>query len=95
MTRRMRDDEFEAVLGRALRPEAASAGLSERILHAARRRPPHWLAVMLSPGRIAACAGVLSLLMGFALGAGNSVMADDLTDDMTVAVYAADDLGGF
>lgn len=94
MTPRMRDDEFEAVLGRALRPEVAPAGLSERIQHASRRRQPHFLAVLLSPGRIAAGAGILSLLMGFALGAGNSVMADELDGDITVAVYAADDLGG-
>jgi hypothetical protein len=95
MTPRMRDDEFEAVLGRALRPEVAPAGLKERILGSTRARQPHWLMVMLSPARITACAGVLSLLMGFALGASNAVMADDFDGDLTVAVYADADLGGF
>lgn len=94
MNRHMQDEAFEALLGSALRAEAAPAGLSDRINRAVQPRQPRWLMVMLSPSRLAACAGVLSLLLGFALGANSAVMADDLAGDMTVAVYAADDLGG-
>lgn len=94
MNRHMRDDEFETLLGHALRAEAAPAGLGERILgDGMRRRRPHFLAVMLSPARIAACAGMLSLLVGFALGAGNAAVADGGDGDISVALYAASDLG--
>lgn len=93
MSRQMRDDEFESILGHALRAHAAPAGLRERILNSAPPRQAHWFAVMFSPVRIAACAGILSLSLGFALGAGNAAVAGDTNTEMAVALYAANDIG--
>lgn len=94
MSRQMRDDEFEALLGHALRERSAPAGLQERILrNAPARLKQHWLVAFLSPARVAACAGLLSLSLGFALGAGNAAVAEDSDTSMAVALYAADDLG--
>lgn len=93
MNRQMRDDEFESLLGRALHPQAAPAALHDRLLNSARPAPAHWLAILLSPARIAAGAGILSLVLGFALGAGNAAVAEDTDVNMVVALYAANDLG--
>lgn len=93
MSRQMRDEEFESLLGHALREHAAPTGLRERILNSPRSRPTHWFAIMFSPVRIAACAGIVSLSLGFALGAGNAAVAGDTNTEMAVALYAANDIG--
>lgn len=93
MSGKMRDDEFEALLGHALRKQAAPAGLQERVLRQATVVKPHWLVAFLSPARIAAGAGMLSLFLGFALGAGNAAVAEDTDTSMAVALYVADDIG--
>jgi hypothetical protein len=93
MNRRMRDEEFEALLGDALREQVAPAGLRERIHNSSRSRRTHWLAVLLSPMRIAACAGIVSLALGFALGVDNAAVAGDTNTEMAVALYAANDIG--
>ena len=54
MTKRMQDDEFEALLGRALRVEAAPAGIAERLGAGPRRGT--WFMALLSPSRMAASA---------------------------------------
>lgn len=97
MTQKMRDDEFEGLLGRALRLEAAPTGLQQRLLHqrqAAGRGS--WLVAFVSPARMAASAAILSLMMGFALGWGNSTASADEQDlDITSVLYAANDVGDF
>jgi hypothetical protein len=93
MNRKMRDDEFEALLGHALKAEAAPASLMQRMLHQRAVAKPHWLMAFLSPARIAACAGLMSLSLGFALGAGNAAVAEDTDTTMAAALYIADDIG--
>lgn len=93
MNRKMRDDEFEALLGHALRERAAPAGLQERVLRQTRVAKPNWVIALLSPARIAACAGLLSLSLGFALGVSNAAVAENSDTSMAVALYVADDLG--
>lgn len=93
MKRMLGDEAFEELLGRALRPEAVPEGLHERLLAQSRPPRPHWLAVLLSPARIAAGAGVLSLLLGFALGAGNAAVAEESDVAMVTALYAAAEIG--
>lgn len=90
----MRDDEFDRLLGSALRAEAAPLGLRERLLTAIPgRRAESWLALMLSPVRVAAGAGVLSLMLGFALGAGNAAIAEEPDVAVVTALYAGGDIG--
>ena len=98
MTQKMRDDEFEGLLGRALHLEAAPAGLQQRLL--TRRGQSSWqgswLLAFISPARIAASAAVLSLMLGFALGWGNSTASADTQDlDVASVLYAANDVGDF
>lgn len=98
MKQRMQDDEFEALLGRALRIEKAPAGLEQRVRKA--RHQGHWFMwlvspALISPGRIAASAAILSLMMGFALGWGNTSATEDQDLDMAAILYAANDVGDF
>jgi hypothetical protein len=90
----MRDDEFEALLGRALKIEAAPAHLGQSIdgMGAARGS---WLMAMLSPARMAASAAIVSLLMGFAMGWGNATTSDEQELDVASVLYAANDVGEF
>jgi len=98
MTQKMRDDEFEGLLGRALRLEPAPQGLQQRLLN---QRGPgavrgSWLLALVSPARMAASAAVLSLMMGFALGWGNSTAsAEEQELDISSVLYAANDVGDF
>ena len=94
MTKHMRDDEFEALLGQALRVEAAPAHLAQRIDGTAGGRSV-WLMAMLSPARMAASAAILSLLMGFAMGWGNAPTGDEQELDVASVLYAANDVGEF
>lgn len=94
MTKHMRDDEFEALLGRALKMEAAPTHLAQRIDMPAASRGL-WLTAFLSPARMAASAAILSLLMGFAMGWGNAGVGDEQDLDVTSVLYAANDVGGF
>jgi hypothetical protein len=93
MNQQMRDDDFEGLLSRALQPQAAPAGLHDRLMNSARADRSPWFALFLSPAKIAAGAGILSLVLGFALGAGNATVAEDTDVNMAVALYAANDLG--
>ena len=93
MTQRMQDDEFEALLGRALRIEAAPAGIAERLGAGPQRGT--WLMALLSPSRMATSAAMLSLVLGFALGWGNATVPDDQDLDMAAVLYAANDVGDF
>jgi hypothetical protein len=94
MTGEMRDDEFEALLARALKVEQAPADLAQRLAFS---RPTHgrWLMALLSPGRMAASAAILSLLTGFALGWGNATTAGEEDIDVVASLYAANDVGEF
>ncbi len=94
MTKYLRDDAFEDLLGRALKIEAAPVHLARRIdgLHTGRA---FWLAALFSPARMAASAAILSLLIGFAMGWGNSTFNDEQDLDMASALYAANDIGEF
>lgn len=94
MTKHLRDDEFEALLGQALRIEAAPAHLAQRIDRTGAGRGM-WLMALLSPARMAASAAILSLLMGFAMGWGNAVPSDDQELDVASVLYAANDVGEF
>lgn len=94
MTERMRDDEFEALLGRALKIEPAPAALAERLDRGA-PRGGSWLVALLSPSRMAASAAVLSLLTGFALGWGNAAVSEEQDLDVVASLYAANDIGEF
>jgi hypothetical protein len=93
MIQRMQNDAFEALLGRALRIEAAPADLAQRLDSGPRRG--NWMLALISPARMAASAAVLSLLMGFALGWGNTSAADDQDLDIAAVLYAANDVGDF
>jgi hypothetical protein len=93
MKRMLGDDAFEELLGHALRPEAVPQGLHERVLAQARPARARWLAVLLSPARLAAGAGILSLVLGFALGAGNAAVAEESDVAMVTALYAAAEIG--
>lgn len=93
MTQKMRDDEFDALLGRALSMEAAPVSLERRVLNA--RHDGFWFLVLVSPGRLAASAAILSLLIGFVLGWSNTIVAEDQGLDMSAVLYAANDAGGF
>jgi hypothetical protein len=99
MNERLQDDEFEAVLSRALRLETASAALAQRVRNTQmQERIPtqgSWLVAFLSPGRMAAGAAILSLMIGFALGWINTIATDDPETDMAAVVYAANDVGEF
>lgn len=98
MTQKMRDDEFEGLLGRALRSEPAPAGLQQRLLKPRNQSSwqSSWLIAFVSPGRLAASAAILSLMMGFALGWGNSTASADGQDlDVASVLYAANDVGDF
>jgi len=94
MTKHLRDDEFETLLGQALRMEAAPTHLAQRIdgLSAGRGS---WLMTLLSPARMAASAAILSLAMGFALGWGNASPSDEQDLDVASVLYAANDVGEF
>jgi len=94
MTKHMRDDEFEALLAQALKIEAAPSHLAQHINMSNAARG-FWLTAFLSPARVAACAAVLSLLMGFALGWGNASPSDEQDLDMASVLYAANDIGEF
>ncbi|MBI2256667.1 MAG: hypothetical protein HYU58_18745 [Proteobacteria bacterium] len=94
MTKHMRDDEFEALLGRALTIEAAPAHLVE-LIDAPAARGRFWLTAFLSPARMAASAAILSLLMGFAMGWGNANLSDGQDLDVASVLYAANDVGEF
>ncbi len=93
MTRHMQDEEFEALLGRALRIETAPTGIAERLGAGPRR--DNWIMALLSPSRMAASAAMLSLVLGFALGWGNAPVADEQDLDMAAVLYAANDVGDF
>ena len=95
MTKHMRDDEFETLLGQALRIEAAPAHLAQRIDGTASRGRGVWLMALLSPARMAASAAILSLLMGFAMGWGTAVTGDEQELDVASVLYAANDVGEF
>jgi hypothetical protein len=94
MTEPMRDDEFEALLARALKAEEAPADLAQRLEH---RRPGRgqWLIALMNPGRVAAGAAILSLLAGFALGLGNATVGGEDEVDVVASLYAANDVGEF
>ena len=94
MTKHMQDDEFEALLGQALRIEAAPAHLAQRIDRADSGRG-FWLMALLSPARMAASAAILSLAMGFAMGWGNAGPGDEQDLDVASVLYAANDVGEF
>lgn len=94
MTKHMRDEDFEALLSRALKIEAAPQYLSQRMDQASRGAGP-WLMALWSPTRMAACAAILSLMMGFAMGWGVSMPNDEQDVDMASALYAANDVGEF
>lgn len=94
MTKHMRDDEFEALLGQALKMEAAPAHLAQRIDGMGASRGS-WLMALLSPARMAASAAILSLLMGFAMGWGNATTGDEQELDVSSVLYAANDVGEF
>jgi hypothetical protein len=91
----MRDDEFEALLGRALRMETPPAHLAERIEGGVAAGRGMWLMALLSPARMAASAAILSLLMGFAMGWGNAIPSDEQELDVASVLYAANDVGEF
>lgn len=95
MTQRMQDDDFEALLGRALRVEAAPPGLQQRVRSARSQSRGSWILALVSPGRIAASAAILSLMLGFALGWGNTAAVEDQDMDLAAVLYAANDVGDF
>jgi len=94
MTRQLRDDDFEALLGRALEARPAPEGLRRRLTRQMPMRP-HWIALLFSPVRLAACAGIVSLGLGFAVGAGSSAVAEDADAALVATLYAASDVGDF
>jgi hypothetical protein len=95
MTRHMRDDDFETLLGRALKLEPAPHDLAERLLRKQPAPRAPWFLAIVSPARIAASAAILSLLMGFAMGWGNASVADDQVTEVAAVLYAANDTGDF
>ncbi|WP_374377835.1 hypothetical protein [Dongia sp.] len=99
MTKQLRDDEFEALLGRSLRMEAAPAPLAQRVDALARRSARAggggWFMTFLSPARVAASAAILSLTMGFAMGWGNATTSEEQDIYLASALYASNDLGDF
>lgn len=102
MTKKLRDDEFEGLLGRALRMEPAPASLEQRLLGQGilgrglqQVTRSSWLVAFISPARIAASAALLSLLMGFAMGWGNASLADEQDGEIAAVLYAANDVGDF
>ena len=99
MTKNLRDDEFEALLGRSLRLEAAPDGLAQRIdalaQRSAQKSGGNWFMMFLSPARMAASAAILSLAMGFAMGWGNATVSEEQDIYLANALYASNDLGDF
>lgn len=97
MTQKMRDDEFDGLLTRALRMESAPAGLQQRLLNQQQQKAGSgsWLVAFLSPTRMAASAAVLSLMIGFAFGWGNSAAVAEQDLDIASVLYAANDVGDF
>jgi hypothetical protein len=99
MNERLQDDEFEAVLSRGGGPGSPSAAIGQRggKKQMQERIPTQgsWLVAFLSPGRMAAGAAILSLMIGFALGWINTIATDDPETDMAAVVYAANDVGEF
>ena len=93
MTQKMQDDDFEALLGRALRMEVAPPGLQQRVRNAQNQSRGSWFLALVSPARIAAGAAILSLVMGFALGWDNTAIIDDQDMDLAAVLYAANDTG--
>jgi|ABSN01.1.fsa_nt_gi hypothetical protein len=90
---KMGDEAFEALLGAALRVEAAPPSLQQRI--AAIGVPNRWLLALVSPLRAIALAGVLSLLLGFAWGWNSSATGGEEDLDMAGMFYVDAGIGEF